>query len=101
MWAHAFEVAAALAVASSVRAICRLLLGLATLRVLRELAWKALAEASNRDHVAETFGSLIAVQGRDGDGPVQVPPAGAGHHHTDASADSSASAVGSIPRRAG
>jgi hypothetical protein len=74
MWAHAFEFAAAFAVAPSVRAVCHLLLGRATLRVLGELASKALAKAANRDHVAEAFGSLIAdVQARNRDSPAQVP----------------------------
>ena len=74
MWAHAFEIAAALAAAASVRAICHLLLGRATLRVLDKLAGKALARATNRDHVAEAFGSLIAgVHACNRDSAARVP----------------------------
>jgi hypothetical protein len=73
MWVRAFELAAALAVASCVRAICHLLLGRATLRVLAELAPKALSKATDRDHVAEAFGSLIAgVQARNRDSPAPL-----------------------------
>ena len=76
MWAHAWELAVplAVAVAASIGAICHLRLGRATLRVLEKLAGQALAEADDRDHVAETFGALIAgVHGRKQDNPTPGP----------------------------
>jgi hypothetical protein len=82
MWAHALELALPLAaaVATAVRAICHLLLGRATLRVLDKFGAEALAKATDRDHVAETFGTLIAsVHSRKRDSTAAVPP-GTDHH---------------------
>lgn len=70
MWSHAWELAVpfAAAVAASVGAICYLRLGRAAIRSLEKLALEALAGATDRDHVAETFGALIAgVPGRKRD----------------------------------
>jgi len=100
MWAHAFELAMALALAASVRALCQTLLGRATLRVLDNLASKALAEATNRDHVAEVFGVLIAGVPAQQSGRRRPSSASGIDHHTYTSVEPrSDSAAGSIPRR--